>query len=128
MSCFHHHDCDSVGTCKSCGKNLCPECAVDQGKGLACRGHCEEDVRALIGLIDNNIRLSSRIDQTLESGRRSRSSAAGFNLVTGFVFIGWGLSDPARVEFLIILGACFLAYGAFGLVRVLRLSNGSPKR
>lgn len=50
MSCFYHHERDSVGGCKSCGKNLCPECAVDLGRGLACRGRCEEDVRALFGL------------------------------------------------------------------------------
>ncbi|MBP7275989.1 MAG: hypothetical protein KBA51_07280, partial [Kiritimatiellae bacterium] len=35
MKCFNHEDRDAVGTCKSCGKGVCRECAVDMGKGLA---------------------------------------------------------------------------------------------
>jgi hypothetical protein len=45
MKCFYHHDQDAVGECKSCGKGLCPACAVDLGKGLACRQRCEDNVR-----------------------------------------------------------------------------------
>ncbi len=56
MSCFYHHDRTSVGGCKSCGKNLCPECAIDLGK-------------------------------------------------------------------VILLGACFLVYGAFGLLQARRLGK-----
>lgn len=115
MSCFYHQDRDSVGGCKSCGKNLCPECAVDLGRGLACRGRCEEDVRALIGLIDRNVRLSPQTGRILESSRKVRLSAATFNLVTGGLFIAWGLTDRERFGFIIILGACFVAYGLFGL-------------
>jgi hypothetical protein len=55
MGCFYHHDKEAVGFCKSCGKALCVECAVDLGKGLACRNRCEESVRAIIELIDRNI-------------------------------------------------------------------------
>src|SRR5947207_10899436 len=86
MSCFYHHDRESVGGCKSCGKALCAECAVDLGKGLACRGHCEDDVRALIALIDRDIKLSPQTTRLLESGRKVRSTAAIFNLITGGIF------------------------------------------
>jgi hypothetical protein len=55
MRCFYHHDKEAVGSCKSCDKALCVECAVDLGKGLACRNRCEESVRAIIELIDKNI-------------------------------------------------------------------------
>jgi hypothetical protein len=115
MSCFYHHDRDSVGSCKSCGKDLCSECAVDLGKGLACRDHCEDDVRALIALIDRNIKLSPQTSRLLESSRKIRSSAAIFNLITGAVFIAWGLTDMERFSFIALLGGCFFAYGIFSI-------------
>src|SRR5689334_7530095 len=115
MSCFYHHDRDSIGGCKSCGKALCPECAVDLGKGLACRGHCEDHVSALIALVDCNIRLSPHAERMLNSARRIRSSAATFNLVMGIVFVAWGLRDREPFSFITILGACFLAYGVFAI-------------
>src|ERR1043165_4798464 len=83
MSCFYHHDRESIGGCKSCGKALCPECAVDLGKGLACRGHCEGDVQGLIALIYRNIKLSPQTAKIIESSRKIRSGAASFNVVTG---------------------------------------------
>ena len=127
MSCFYHHDRESVGGCKSCGKSLCPECAVDLGKGLACRGRCEDDVRALIALIDRNIKLSPQTTRLLESGRRTRSSAAIFNLVMGAIFIAWGLTDMDRFSFIAILGGCFLAYGLFGLFQARKLAKDSQQ-
>jgi hypothetical protein len=123
MSCFYHHDRDSVGGCKSCGKALCSECAVDLGKGLACRDHCEDDVRALIALIDRNIKLSPQTTRLLESGRKIRSSAGIFNLITGAIFIAWGLTDLERFSFIAILGGCFFAYGLFGIVQARRLAR-----
>ena len=71
MRCFYHQDREAVGSCKSCGKGLCPDCAADVGKGLACRGRCEEDVRAVVALIDRNIKLSPQTTRLLESGRNS---------------------------------------------------------
>ena len=123
MSCFYHHDRESVGGCKSCGKALCPECAVDLGKGLACRGRCEDDVRTLIGLIDRNIALAPQTARLVESGRRTRSSAAMFNLITGAIFVAWGISDLDRFSFLAILGGCFLAYGIFRLLQARRFAK-----
>jgi len=112
MKCFYNQDRDAVGSCKSCGKGLCPECAVDLGKGLACRSRCEDDVKALIGLIEQNIKLSPRADKLLEIGRGIRNGASIFNLVVGAIFIFWGLSDT-RFTFVLILGVCFVLYGMF---------------
>lgn len=123
MSCFYHHERDSVGGCKSCGKNLCPECAIDLGKGLACRGHCEEDVRALITLIDRNVKLSPQTARMLASSRKITSNAALFNVVTGVIFIAWGLADTERFSFILILGICFLVYGVFGILQTRRLAR-----
>jgi hypothetical protein len=117
MRCYYHQDKEAVGTCKSCGKGLCFDCAVDIGKGLACRGHCEEDVRAVVSLIDRNIKLAPQTARILDSSRKVRSSTAIFNLVFGSVFIAWGLSNMERFSFIIILGICFLAFGVYGLVQ-----------
>src|SRR5258707_12131494 len=115
MSCLYHHGKDPVGGCKSCGKALCSECAVDLGKGLACRGHCEDDVRALITLIDRNIKLSPQTTRLLESGRKTKSSASIFNLILGAIFIAWGLTDIERLRFIAILGGGFFFFGLFAL-------------
>ena len=117
MRCFYHHDKESVGTCKCCGKGLCSDCAVDLVKGLACRGQCEDDVKALIQLIERNIKLTARTENILQTGSRVRSSAAIFNLIFGIIFTGWGISDIERFKFILVLGICFTAYGIFGLVK-----------
>jgi len=54
MKCFNHHDKDAVGICKSCNKGLCPDCAVDVGNGIACKGTCQNEVIALNTLIEAN--------------------------------------------------------------------------
>lgn len=117
MHCYYHQDKEAVGVCKSCSKGLCPECAVDVGKGLACRGHCEEEVRQVVALIDHNIKLSPKAAQMLESNKKVRSSAAIFNLVIGAIFVAWGVSNLERLGFIVVLGACFFVYGIFGLFR-----------
>ena len=117
MHCFYHQDKEAVGVCKSCGKGLCPDCAAEVPKGLACRGRCEEDVRTVVALIDRNIKLSPKTAEILESSRKVRSSSAIFNLVIGVVFVAWGLSNMERFSFVVVLGACFLVYGIFGLLQ-----------
>ena len=123
MKCFYHQDRDAVGSCKSCGKGLCPECAVDLGKGLACRSRCEDDARAVIALIDQNIKISPRAAKLLDAGRGVRAGASTFNLVIGAIFVLWGLTDPDRFTFLIILGVCFLVFGAFSFVQSRRIER-----
>jgi hypothetical protein len=117
MKCFYHHDRDAVGNCKSCGKGLCPECAVDLTKGLACRNRCEEDTRAVIKLIEQNIKISDRATTLLESRKGAVGGASTFNLVIGAIFVMWGFTDPDRLMFLIIVGVCFIGFGAFSFLK-----------
>jgi len=42
VRCYNHPERDAVGSCKSCCKGLCTECAVDLGHGLSCRGEHEQ--------------------------------------------------------------------------------------
>ena len=55
MNCFYHVDRPAVGICKSCSKGLCSECAIDTGKGIACKGKCAERVIEVENLIDRNL-------------------------------------------------------------------------
>ncbi|MGN6642655.1 MAG: hypothetical protein ACTHKU_06610, partial [Verrucomicrobiota bacterium] len=87
--------------------------AVDLGKGLACRSRCEADAKAVIALIDQNIRFAPRTAKLLDSNRRARTGASGFNFVIGAVFVLWGFTDPSRLNFLVLVGVCFLIFGAF---------------
>ncbi len=121
MKCFYHHDRDAVGTCKSCQRGVCPGCAVEFPRGLACRERCEEDAQALIALVDRNMKLSPLTQQMLRSTRERSFTMAGFYLVTGALFFGFGLRE--RLELSAVLGGCFLVYGAMQVLRTLK----SPK-
>jgi|HubBroStandDraft_1064217.scaffolds.fasta_scaffold425520_1 hypothetical protein len=70
MRCFYHEDKQAVGICKSCGKGVCQECAVDFTKGLACRGHCEESVRSIIQKIDEYNKNFERYSEQLEQSQK----------------------------------------------------------
>ncbi len=118
MKCFMHHDQDAVGACKSCGKGLCPHCAVDLGKGLACRQRCEADVEALIALIDHNLLMAGKTTGLLRGSRQIQFGAVGLYCLMGLAFLAWGLLGNPQLLFLCVLGALFLAYGLFSLARL----------
>jgi len=125
MNCFYHPTAASVGFCKSCNKGLCPSCAVDLGKGLACKGHCEADVASLISLIDRNIQRSPINEEILKSAGSNRYLGAAFNLVFGFLLIGfftyryflYGLEGSSPL--LGAMGLCFLVFGLINLQRAI---------
>lgn len=122
MHCYYHQDREAVGSCKSCGKGLCPECAVDLTKGLACRGHCEEETRALIALIEHNMTMQSGASRLTQAGGSARMASSLFFLATGAVFLISGLRSERGLTFVTILGVCFLAYGLFHLLWSRRLA------
>lgn len=127
MRCFYHQDKDAVGTCKSCGKGLCAECAADLGKGLACRGRCDADVRAVISLIERNIQLQPATTRLIQAGGSARLAGSFFFLITGAVFLIFGLTTEREMTFITVLGVCFLGYGVFHLLWSRRLSAGPRK-
>jgi len=127
MRCFYHQDKDAVGSCKSCGKGLCVECAVDLGKGLACRGRCEDDVRAVVELVDRNIKLQPTATRLIQAGGSARLAGSLFFLASGAVFLIYGLTSEREMTFVTILGVCFLAYAVFQLLWSRRLSAQTPK-
>ena len=54
MKCFNHDTADAVAICKNCNRAICHACAADVGNGIACRGSCEDEVRAVNALIRRN--------------------------------------------------------------------------
>ena len=149
MRCFYHQDKDAVGSCKSCGKGLCLECAVDLGKGLACRGRCEESTRAIIELVDRNIQLSgtpamaqlvepavvqrtgqptdyiaAQLTSHIRETRHFRRGAGAFCSVVGVILIAAGLLQ--QIVILDIVGACFIGFGIICFALAQR-SAGQPR-
>lgn len=57
MHCYTHQSTPAIGICKTCFKALCPECAVDVGNGLACRGACEAKVNELNQMWDRSAKI-----------------------------------------------------------------------
>lgn len=57
MICYQHHERTAVGLCRACQKGVCPECAVDTGRGLACCPGCAAEVKSLTELMDRNKRI-----------------------------------------------------------------------
>ena len=57
MNCFRHSPTAAVGICKTCFKAVCPECAVDVGNGLACKGECETRVLELNEMWDRSAKI-----------------------------------------------------------------------
>jgi len=108
MKCYDHQDVDAVAICKSCGKALCSQCAVDLGRGIACKGRCVDDVQMLISLADNNAKTYS----AMRGGRAIVSPV--FLIVIGLVSAGYGLLSG--ITLILILGVCFVLFGIVALV------------
>ena len=106
MRCFNHQDKDSVGSCKHCGKGLCPACLTDLGHGLACRDTHEQAVESINTLITRN-------SQAQRMAPKIWYVVPTFTAFMGLVFAGYGLFSPRGPStFTAILGLGFIAYSA----------------
>src|SRR5437879_5317744 len=114
MKCFYHSDRDAVGVCKSCQRALCHDCAAEVEKGIACKNRCEEDVRQLAQLIDQNARYQPASAFLLSRARRTRVAAALFYCAVGLACVSWGFVH-SYIHFISLLGLLFIAYGIFTL-------------
>ena len=121
MRCHTHREAEAVGVCKSCGKGLCPDCAVDLERGLACRGRCEADVRALIDLVDRSLAQLDRSAKLLGSARGIYRGLGGFLIVMALVFGGFHFVWDDGGGFLAIVAAAFLVFGVLLLVMTRKL-------
>jgi hypothetical protein len=117
MKCFIHRSADAIGSCRACHKGLCPECVVDHGYALSCKGTCESDV----ALVQSQILTSRRL---LAAQKGNRYLAPGFFGVAGLVFIIQGLSDGDISLFPEGLGVLFVAFAVALLIANRRWTRG----
>src|SRR6478736_4540497 len=97
MRCYNHSDKEAIGTCKSCCKGLCTDCAKDLGFGLACRGDHEQRVVEIDELISRNVAVQ-------RAAGRAKYAGPAFYLFMGLVFTGYGLLFSRSDHFLLIMG------------------------
>jgi hypothetical protein len=99
---------------------LCPDCLVDLGKGMACKGRCEGDVRDLIAVTEVNVAVISKMPRQLRVNRLGSSLMGWFLASMGALFVLLSaLSNPAS-------GGGFLFGGLllfFGLAYLLVVSR-----
>ncbi len=88
-------------------------------KGLACRDRCEDEVKSLIALIERNTAYSESTNQILKKSPLTAYGSAVFLTAMGLVFALKGLNEP-RLDFILILGIGFIAYGVWTFVRARR--------
>src|SRR6185437_867214 len=127
MKCYYHQDCDAVGLCKSCVKGLCDGCQTDLGQGLACKGHCEENVRHRIALIEHNVRAAPAARALLRLNSRTWVGVGLFVLMPGVFFAILGALDD-RLRMIIPLGAMLCVFGLLALVFAWRLPHPPESR
>lgn len=105
MKCYQHRSIDAVGVCKSCGKAVCPDCAVELGFAITCPGACEETARAYHKLNNNSIAV-------YQEQKKNRYFAPSFFTVLGIVYLVYGyIENCAFSSFTVILGLCFFIFG-----------------
>ena len=111
MNCYNHPNTVSVGTCKACGKGLCPECLTDLGHGLACKNKHESDVENYKLIMDKSIRI-------YKAAPKNSIIAPLFYLFMGFVFAGFGYFSRGGITDLpFILGVGFIIFGIVIFIR-----------
>lgn len=84
MKCYYQRESDAVAICKSCGRALSPEFAVDVGLGTACKDRCEVAVAELNTIIERSK------TAYLKTGSAYRRSAFSI-LILGVIFSGFGI-------------------------------------
>jgi hypothetical protein len=122
MNCFYHPTVAAVGTCKSCCKGLCPGCAADVGKGLACKSSCEDDVKGLVHLSNYSIAL---VDSKKGNQRGNTLMGGMFYVAIGVIFTSLAVLVHDGVSLLLALpmGLIFLGMGA----RTIQRARTLPK-
>jgi hypothetical protein len=105
MKCYQHRINDAVGVCKSCGKAVCPDCAVDLGFAITCPGACEETARAYHKRHTHSIAV-------YQEQRKMRYIAPSFCTVLGILHLVYGYVENCPLNsFTVISGLFFLVFG-----------------
>lgn len=125
MECFYHEGQPAVGSCRSCLKGLCRQCAAELEGGLACTGRCESMVEAVVATIQQGARYRAVSSGILQSARGLWLGLTFVSLFVGGFVILWGLQLPYYRE-IALLGVPFLAL-AFISARLARRVSASSE-
>ena len=114
MKCFVHSGQDAVGTCRTCHRGLCRDCAVAEPDFIACHGACAEQARRLEALVANNL-------QSYRTARGNFWLAPAFLAGFALIFLYFGLQRfETRLNIASVMGAAFLLFAGVLLYRNLR--------
>jgi hypothetical protein len=84
---------------------------VDLGKGMACKGRCEADVRGLITMNEINLAITAKVPRQLRANRLAYSLMGWFLAGAGSLFVLLGALDRPPSSFLLVTGGFFLFFG-----------------
>ena len=117
MKCYYHRESDAVAVCKSCGRGLSPEFAVDVGPSTACKDRCEVAVAELNTIIERSKTVYSKTGSAYRRGAFSI-------LALGLIFSGLGVlpiivSGNYELSFMGVIGVIFIfwSYSQFKSAR-----------
>lgn len=116
MRCYNHHDKDAVGLCRFCGRGLCPSCATEVEKAVACRDRCESEVTTILSLNRNAL-------QFARSTKQARYLAPTMLIVLGGVLTTLGLAYDG-FDLAIFAGGVVVVIGVAFLVIQYRMARG----
>lgn len=111
MDCFNHSGVAAIGTCKSCSKGLCSNCATDLNHGLACKNKHESQVEAMNMIIEKNAKMYA-------AAPKNTIIAPVFYLFMGLLFSGFGyFSNGGIVSLPFLMGLGFIIFAIVVFVR-----------
>lgn len=118
MKCFEHLDRDAIGLCIVCQRGLCPECAADLKRGLACKARCESEAGRLIDLRDFSFAQPNLQRSMLKRTANNVSFAAIYMLCFGPIFAAVGYFSGSPFPIIYYVGGGLLSL--LGLAQLLR--------
>ena len=122
MKCFYSNS-DAIGICKSCGRGLSREFAVEYPKGVARKGRCEESVEALI---DRSTKISATSASIVRSNALTMMISGLFFASIGAAFLVVA-SKSRGFELSLYMGFAFIAYSGCVLFRAYKTRMAASK-
>lgn len=85
-------------------------------------------MRALEDLVARNVAMRSVGSEIVQGSRNGLLAAGAFMLLAGAVFLVVGLQAARGTAFGVSLGALFVLYGTYQVVRALRIPRAAAKK
>lgn len=115
MNCFVHLDQPAVGVCIACGRAVCPECAADLQRAIACKERCENEVRRMLDIRDFSFTQPSVQKLVLERSTRGYLTSGLFSVVFGITALAYSAMNP-RLWWIAVPGAMVLLHGVMTMI------------